>query len=147
MIRPQVVAHRGSSATHPENSWAAFEAAVADGADAIECDVQSTRDGALVIWHDLAVENRLLAEVTVAEFEAIEPKRSLSCDTSWTGMQPKQRHRNWRRATVRQRRMRDTRESRSGFAMTVSSERRNMKADNGGRGSRRTFQQRGERPR
>ncbi len=73
MIRPQVVAHRGSSAMQVENSWAAFEAAVADGADAIECDVQGTRDGVLVIRHDLAVGDRLLAEVTVAEIEAIEP--------------------------------------------------------------------------
>src|SRR5436309_866130 len=41
--RPQVIAHRGSSARHPDNSWAAFEAALVDGADAIECDVQATR--------------------------------------------------------------------------------------------------------
>ena len=47
---------------HAENSWAAFEAAVADGADAIECDVQGTRDGVLVIRHDLAIGNRLVAE-------------------------------------------------------------------------------------
>ncbi len=73
MIKPQVVAHRGSSAMHAENSWAAFEAAVAEGADAIECDVQGTRDGVLVIRHDLAVGNRLLAEVTAAELEANEP--------------------------------------------------------------------------
>jgi glycerophosphoryl diester phosphodiesterase len=73
VIRTQVVAHRGSSALHAENSWAAFEAAVADGADAIECDVQGTRDGVLVIRHDFAVGSRLLAEVTVAEMEAMEP--------------------------------------------------------------------------
>jgi len=52
---PQVVAHRGSSADHPDNSWAAFEAAVVERADAIECDVQMTRDGALIIRHDLAL--------------------------------------------------------------------------------------------
>src|SRR5438552_5959136 len=73
MTRPQVVAHRGSSAMHAENSWAAFEAAVADGADAIECDIQGTRDGVLVIRHDLAVGNRPVAEITAAEIEAIEP--------------------------------------------------------------------------
>jgi glycerophosphoryl diester phosphodiesterase len=58
---------------HAENSWAAFEAAVADGADAIECDVQGTRDGVLLIRHDLAVGNRLVAEVTAAEIDAMEP--------------------------------------------------------------------------
>ena len=72
-MKPQVVAHRGSSAAHPENSWAAFEAAVADGADAIECDVQSTRDGVLVIRHDLAVGNRPVAECSIAELETTEP--------------------------------------------------------------------------
>ena len=56
VTRPQVVAHRGSSARHADNSWAAFEAAVAEGADAIECDVQATRDGVLVIRHDLALD-------------------------------------------------------------------------------------------
>jgi glycerophosphoryl diester phosphodiesterase len=73
MMIPQVVAHRGSSAAHAENSWAAFEAAVAEGADAIECDVQGTRDGVLVIRHGLAIGDRSLAEVTAAEIKAMEP--------------------------------------------------------------------------
>jgi len=68
--RPQVIAHRGSSERHPDNSWAAFEAAFAEGADAIECDVQATRDGVLVIAHDLAVGGRLVAESTAAEIGA-----------------------------------------------------------------------------
>jgi len=57
---------------HAENSWAAFKAAVAEGADAIECDVQGTRDGVLVIRHDLAIGDRLVAEVTAAEIDAME---------------------------------------------------------------------------
>jgi glycerophosphoryl diester phosphodiesterase len=73
VTKPQVVAHRGSSAAHAENSWAAFEAAVADGADAIECDVQGTRDGVLVIRHDLAVGDQRVAECTFAEIEAMDP--------------------------------------------------------------------------
>lgn len=73
MKKPQVVAHRGSSAAHLGNSWAAFEAAVADGADAVECDVQRTRDGVLVLRHDLAIGDQRVAERTFAEIEAIEP--------------------------------------------------------------------------
>jgi glycerophosphoryl diester phosphodiesterase len=69
----QVIAHRGSSAAHPENSWAAFEAAVADGADVIECDVQGTRDGVLVIRHDLAIGGQRVAERTFAGIEAMQP--------------------------------------------------------------------------
>ena len=56
MTIPRVIAHRGSSAVHADNSWAAFKAAVTEGADAIECDVQLTRDGALVVCHDLALK-------------------------------------------------------------------------------------------
>ncbi|MEP7083569.1 MAG: glycerophosphodiester phosphodiesterase [Betaproteobacteria bacterium] len=72
-MKPQVVAHRGSSALHAENSWAAFEAAVAEGADAIECDIQGTSDGELVIRHDLSIANRLVAECSAAEIDALEP--------------------------------------------------------------------------
>jgi glycerophosphoryl diester phosphodiesterase len=72
-MRPRVIAHRGSSAAHAENSWAAFEAAVADGADAIECDVQATRDGVLVIRHGLMFGQQAVAECSAAEIEAVEP--------------------------------------------------------------------------
>ena len=72
-MRPRVIAHRGSSAAHAENSWAAFEGAVADGADAIECDVQATRDGVLVIRHGLMFGQRPVADCLAAEIEAVEP--------------------------------------------------------------------------
>jgi glycerophosphoryl diester phosphodiesterase len=68
-----VIAHRGSSAAHPDNSWAAFRAAVAEGADAIECDVQPTRDGALVVRHDLRLRDRFVRDLTMSELEAAEP--------------------------------------------------------------------------
>jgi glycerophosphoryl diester phosphodiesterase len=71
---PRVVAHRGSSASHPDNSWVAFEAAVAEGADAIECDVVATRDGVLAIRHDLLVGDRFVGERTFAELESAEPQ-------------------------------------------------------------------------
>ena len=73
MTVPQVIAHRGSSAANPDNSWAAFESALADGADVIECDVQSTRDGVLVIRHDLMLWDRLVCDLSVAQLEAAEP--------------------------------------------------------------------------
>jgi glycerophosphoryl diester phosphodiesterase len=51
-----VVAHRGSSAEHAEHTLTAYERAVADGADALECDVRMTRDGVLVCVHDRRVD-------------------------------------------------------------------------------------------
>ncbi|MBK8742177.1 MAG: glycerophosphodiester phosphodiesterase [Betaproteobacteria bacterium] len=73
MNRLQVVAHRGSSALWPENTWPAFDAAVSEGADAIEFDVHRTRDGVLVIRHDLTIGERLVADCTAAELETMEP--------------------------------------------------------------------------
>lgn len=51
-----MVAHRGSSGTYPEHTLQAFEAALGDGADALECDTRLTRDGVLVCVHDRKVD-------------------------------------------------------------------------------------------
>ncbi|WP_218917475.1 glycerophosphodiester phosphodiesterase [Luteipulveratus mongoliensis] len=53
---PQVVAHRGSSAAEPEHTLAAYRRAIAEGADAVECDVRLTADGELVCIHDRTVD-------------------------------------------------------------------------------------------
>lgn len=49
---PLVVAHRGASAIAPENTLAAFSAAIDAGVDGIEFDVQLARDGVPVVIHD-----------------------------------------------------------------------------------------------
>jgi len=51
-----VIAHRGSSAEAPENTLAAFEAAVRGGADALELDVRLAADGAPVVIHDATLD-------------------------------------------------------------------------------------------
>ena len=48
---PLVIGHRGASAEAPENTIAAFELALAQGADGVELDVQLAADGALVVIH------------------------------------------------------------------------------------------------
>jgi len=48
----RLIAHRGSSATYPEHTRAAYHQAVLDGSDGIETDIRLTQDGALVCWHD-----------------------------------------------------------------------------------------------
>ena len=47
-----ITAHRAGSGRAPENTMAALRAAVADGADAVEIDVQETADGKVVVLHD-----------------------------------------------------------------------------------------------
>jgi glycerophosphoryl diester phosphodiesterase len=49
-------AHRGASGHAPENTLLAFRYAFELGADAIECDVQLSADGAPVIIHDATVD-------------------------------------------------------------------------------------------
>jgi len=44
--------HRGASAYARENSLASFMRAIEMGADVLECDVRTTRDGVLVLAHD-----------------------------------------------------------------------------------------------
>ncbi len=52
MPYPRLCAHRGFSAALPENSMAAFGAAVALGAREIEFDLWKTKDGVIVSCHD-----------------------------------------------------------------------------------------------
>jgi glycerophosphoryl diester phosphodiesterase len=49
--RPLVIAHRGASGYLPENTLEAYQRAVDLGADAIEPDLISTRDGVLIASH------------------------------------------------------------------------------------------------
>ncbi len=52
MHRPFLWAHRGASFCAPENTLAAFAAAVAAGADGIELDIHLSRNGIPVVIHD-----------------------------------------------------------------------------------------------
>ena len=53
--RPIIIAHRGAQADAPENTLSAFSEALRQGADAIELDVQQTKDKKLVIMHDFTL--------------------------------------------------------------------------------------------
>ena len=50
-----VIGHRGSGAMAPENTLAAIRLALRQGADYIENDIMRTKDGRLVITHDLSL--------------------------------------------------------------------------------------------
>ncbi|MBB2147441.1 glycerophosphodiester phosphodiesterase [Pedobacter sp. LMG 31462] len=52
-----VIAHRGSHLVKPENSIAAIEEAIELGADYVELDLRTTRDGHLVLIHNETVDH------------------------------------------------------------------------------------------
>jgi glycerophosphoryl diester phosphodiesterase len=72
-----VLAHRGSPLVAPENTLASFSAALAEGADYIELDVQETLDGQVVVVHDsdlmkLARSPMKIWEHTAAELQTVD---------------------------------------------------------------------------
>jgi len=54
--RPLVFAHRGAKAVAPENTIPAFLKAIEMGADGVELDVQFSADGALVVIHNMTLD-------------------------------------------------------------------------------------------
>lgn len=67
----KVIAHRGANKEAFENSWEAYERAIAVGADRIELDVHLTKEGDLVIYHDFTPKT--LNGIT-APFSALSTK-------------------------------------------------------------------------
>jgi len=65
-VLPLVIAHRGASGYRPENTLAAFELGINQGADGIEFDVVNTKDSKLIIRH----ENLLSQTTNIRDLEA-----------------------------------------------------------------------------
>jgi glycerophosphoryl diester phosphodiesterase len=73
---PWIVGHRGARAEITENTLAGFDAALSQGADMIEMDVQLTADGVPVVFHDwdlrrLAARPEVLEQVASATLDAV----------------------------------------------------------------------------
>ena len=68
VARPLFIAHRGASAEAPENTLAAFRRALAVGVDGIELDVQVTRDGVPIVFHDATLVRLIGRRGRIAQF-------------------------------------------------------------------------------
>jgi glycerophosphoryl diester phosphodiesterase len=81
--RPLVFGHRGASADLPEHTLEAYQLALAQGVEGVECDVRMTRDGHLVCLHDARldrtsngtgrVSRHSLAELNELDFASWHP--------------------------------------------------------------------------
>ncbi|ORA82637.1 glycerophosphodiester phosphodiesterase [Mycolicibacter kumamotonensis] len=74
---PFVVAHRGASFDRPEHTLAAYDLALQEGADGVECDVRLTSDGHLVCVHDRRVDRTsngvgLVSEMTLSQLQGFD---------------------------------------------------------------------------
>ena len=70
-----VVAHRGASRDCPANTLAAFDEAIRQGCDAIELDLQLSRDGVPVVYHDRTLSRAGGGRRRVAQLDLDELKR------------------------------------------------------------------------
>jgi glycerophosphoryl diester phosphodiesterase len=75
-----IVAHRGASLNHPENTIEAFEGAILAGADMVELDVRMTADHIPVVLHDADVSlttdgSGFVHQLTLAEVKRLDASR------------------------------------------------------------------------
>lgn len=72
-----IIGHRGASAHAPENTFAAFDLALDQGADAVETDIRATKDGVLVLMHDPTVDRTTdgrgpIADLTASDVQSLD---------------------------------------------------------------------------
>ena len=72
LVEPVVIGHRGASGYRPEHTLAAYRLAIAQGADYIEPDLVSTKDGVLVARH----ENEIGGTTDVADHPEFADRRT-----------------------------------------------------------------------
>ncbi|GAA2114817.1 glycerophosphodiester phosphodiesterase [Nocardioides furvisabuli] len=72
LVEPILIGHRGASGYRPEHTLAAYRLAIAQGADHIEPDLVSTKDGVLVARH----ENEISGTTDVAVHPEFADRRT-----------------------------------------------------------------------
>lgn len=70
---PLVLAHRGGAPDYDDNTAEAFRSAIENEADVIECDLQRSRDGAIVVLHDEKIYRVPVKDLTLNELRALVP--------------------------------------------------------------------------
>lgn len=82
-----VIAHRGSHLKFPENTLTAYEDAIKEGADYVEIDLRTTKDGHLVIMHDesttrMTDKKGLIKDLNYSEIRDLKIKSNDKEDTT-----------------------------------------------------------------
>lgn len=76
--RPLLLGHRGARHAAPENTFAAFDLALEEGAEGVELDVRSNASGDVIVCHDVSLERvtdgkdrRSIHELSTAECQGV----------------------------------------------------------------------------
>ncbi len=70
-----VIAHRGNHVKVPENTLASFKEAIKAGADYVEVDLRTSKDGRLVVMHDATVDRTTNGKGKVSDLTFEEIKK------------------------------------------------------------------------
>ena len=84
------IAHRGFSSRYPENTMLAFERALDLGADGAEFDVQLSKDGVPVVFHDESLQ-RITGDPRLVKDLTLDELKSLDLSYKFAGQCPVQR--------------------------------------------------------
>lgn len=92
LARPALFGHRGASAERPENTLEAFSRAIELGADGVETDAHLSRDGVVILAHDLDAARttgvrRAWSDATFAELRRLDAGATFTDreGVSWRG--------------------------------------------------------------
>ena len=66
-----IIAHRGFAQNCRENTLEAYRRAIEVGADAIELDVRKTKDNVLILFHDEAIREKQINQLTYEEINYV----------------------------------------------------------------------------
>jgi len=73
-----IYAHRGASADFAEGSKAAYEGALAQGADGFECDVRLTKDKQIICYHDADTKRLSGIDLNIANTSSSELNQKIN---------------------------------------------------------------------
>jgi len=85
----QIIAHRGASGVAPENTFPAFDSAIAENADFIELDIHLSKDNKVIVMHDYTVDRTTngtgsISELTSGYIKSLDAGKWFSDDFTGT---------------------------------------------------------------
>jgi glycerophosphoryl diester phosphodiesterase len=67
-----LIAHRGYSDLHKDNTMEAFNAAIENNFDIIELDIQLTKDNRIIIYHDININDKFVRNMNLDEIQKFD---------------------------------------------------------------------------